>query len=112
MNIQLENAQSEFLENICNKIYANDEEWYYMPFWFKKVEKNVFEQVSFDYLPKHVKDVIFMQRWDSSLLITYCSENNIPFDELKDGSIDVCMDNITDSQKEYILKITHNTNII
>jgi hypothetical protein len=60
MNIKYSKEVVDFIKTTGTKLtIGNDEEWYYQPFWFKFTDKeNVLETVSFDQLPKEVRDAI------------------------------------------------------
>lgn len=51
-------TDSAFLEKFCNKIESRSGEWFWMPYWFKKVGEDIYEQYSFDKLPQEIKDEI------------------------------------------------------
>lgn len=58
MNIKI-NKEAEELLQIGNKLVLNEkdsiEEWYYFPFWMRKVTENGgFEMVTFEKLPERV----------------------------------------------------------
>lgn len=40
----------------------SDEEWFFIPRWFKKVDDNTFESYNPEELPQHVKDSILKRR--------------------------------------------------
>lgn len=56
--LKLIETDSEFLEKIANKINVLGDEWFYMPFWFKKTGDNRFVIYTFDKLPDCVKEFI------------------------------------------------------
>lgn len=44
---------------------GKNEEWFYMPFWFKKISnKGEFEKMSFDQLPEYLKRELERRRND------------------------------------------------
>lgn len=45
MIIKLTLEEAEFLEKHSTKIYDEKNTWYHIPFWFKKIDVNVFEIV-------------------------------------------------------------------
>lgn len=57
-------TDSKFLEENAHKVFIkiNGEEWFYMPYWFKKVSDGKFEVCSFEHLPKYVKEIIKKSR--------------------------------------------------
>lgn len=60
-------SDTEFLEKVghqLNVINDNDEMevYLYMPFWFKKIGNHIYQELSFDKLPEHVKDAIERNR--------------------------------------------------
>ena len=62
MTIKLIQTDSEFLEMTATKISTRGEDWYYQPFWYKKVAEGLFEQVNYENLPDHVKQHILYYR--------------------------------------------------
>lgn len=62
MTIKLIKTDSEFLEVAATKIHTNGQEWYYLPFWYKRVGEDTFEQVRFENLPKFIIDYINSER--------------------------------------------------
>ena len=61
MNVQLTKEQSEFLKGNSSMVTTEEENWYYMPYWWKEnkeVGENVFEITTFDNLPEHIKQLI------------------------------------------------------
>jgi hypothetical protein len=46
-----------FLRRNANIINVNDEEWFYVPFWFKD-NGDTLEMVGFEQLPTYLKDAI------------------------------------------------------
>ncbi len=56
MKIKITKEQLDLL-NIGNVINTNEEKWYYMPFWFKQSGDD-FEIISFEKLPKEIKDIL------------------------------------------------------
>lgn len=62
MTVKMIKTDSEFLEVVANKITVGEEEWYFMPFYFKKVGTDLFEQVPFSKLPEHVQKHIQTMR--------------------------------------------------
>ena len=61
-NIKLIESDSEFLKKVASKITIYTDEWYYMPFWYRKVSENVYEEVKFENLPESVTEFIKKQR--------------------------------------------------
>jgi len=66
MTTKLPAAQAEFINNWANIMNipqgTENETWYFMPFYLKKVGENMFEIVSFEHLPQHVTDFIKSER--------------------------------------------------
>ena len=64
--VRLPKEQSNFIESTFNKIEIEEEptneEWFYNPFYFKKVAENEFEVVSYKNLPKDVINAIKSMR--------------------------------------------------
>ena len=61
--IKLPENVAEFIMNNGSCVYTNDEEYYYMPMWFKKTDvKDVMEEFSFDCLPKELTVAIKRMR--------------------------------------------------
>jgi len=59
MTIKFIKTDSDFIEKISRCEYdVNGSNWYYMPFWFKKVGEDVYEQHSLDDLPNEIKNRI------------------------------------------------------
>lgn len=61
-NIKLIESDSKFLEKVSHKITSNGEEWFHMPFWYKKISENTYEEVFFENLPTHVTNLIRKNR--------------------------------------------------
>jgi hypothetical protein len=61
-NIKLIESDSDFLEKVANKITVHTDEWYYMPFWYRKVSKNTYQEVMFENLPQSIIQFIEKQR--------------------------------------------------
>jgi len=57
--IKLIETDSLFLEKTANII---NNEWFYMPYWFKKVGDGLFIQYSFDQLPDELKTILKKER--------------------------------------------------
>lgn len=47
-----------FIKEISIMIKNGDEEWYYIPYWFKKLGDNIFELYSLDKFPEKIKKLI------------------------------------------------------
>lgn len=45
MIIKLTTEQVEFLESTATKLFSNEDTWYHVPHWFKKLDTNLFEIV-------------------------------------------------------------------
>jgi hypothetical protein len=62
-------TDSKFLETNANKILvkANGEEWFYMPYWFKKLGYGRFEVFYFDNLPDYVTDIVKKHRDNATI---------------------------------------------
>ena len=61
MTVKLLSTDSDFLENSAEKISSFGEDWYYLPFWYKKIDSedgNLYEIYSFDKLPEQLKILI------------------------------------------------------
>ncbi len=53
MIIKYDNADSKFIEKSAHiEVLVNGDEWFYFPYWMKKISNGVFEQVPFDKLPE------------------------------------------------------------
>lgn len=61
-NIKYSETDSKFLEKFANCVSVDNEQWFYMPFYFKKISDNVYKQVSFERLPENVKEFISKSR--------------------------------------------------
>jgi len=59
MLIKVSKEVSNFIEVISHK---EGDKWFYIPFWFKKIDNDVYEQVSFENLPKELIDTIKRNR--------------------------------------------------
>lgn len=59
MTIKVSPENEKFITANGNKIGEN---WYYFPFWWKRLGDGIFEQVPFEKLPKEVKDLIQERR--------------------------------------------------
>jgi len=52
-------TDSNFLESTANCIYDfQGADWYYQPFWYKKLGDGLFQQFSFEELPTELKNEI------------------------------------------------------
>jgi len=59
MKYKLKKEHSEFLKVFASKIKIdNGETWYYMPFWWKQKNNDVYEVFDFDSLPEYLKENI------------------------------------------------------
>ena len=52
--LKLVETDSVFLEATAHKVNIGDEEWFYQPFWYKKLKNGMFIQYRFDEIPKYV----------------------------------------------------------
>ncbi len=49
-------TDSDLIEKVSTCIYdVNGSNWYYMPYWFKKVGDGLYQQFTFDQLPEELK---------------------------------------------------------
>jgi hypothetical protein len=55
-NVKLIETDSKFLEKVSAMIDLDGEIWYHMPFWYRKIAENVYEEVRFTDLPKNLQD--------------------------------------------------------
>lgn len=55
INIKLVETDSLFLESVANRITGKFGDWYYMPFWFKKIGDGLYEEYKFEDLPDGFK---------------------------------------------------------
>jgi len=63
MTIKLIKTDSEFLEVAATKVSRIDgSDWYYLPFWYRKVGEDLYEQVTWDKLPESLKHHIQSNR--------------------------------------------------
>lgn len=62
MVIKYPSPDCQFIEANAAKVPINGEEWYYFPFWMKKVGEGLFEPTSWDNLPQYLKEEILQQR--------------------------------------------------
>lgn len=54
--LKIHETDSKFIEAVSNCLYDVDgHNWYYMPFWFKKISEGVYQEFTFDELPPEVK---------------------------------------------------------
>lgn len=63
MLIKYNNVDCQFLEN--NAMYhklPNGQEYFYFPFYLRKVGDGIFEEISFDKLPQDLKDKFINER--------------------------------------------------
>ena len=59
MNVKLTKQQQEFIENTSSVVTTpNGNDYYYMPFWFKKESGDMFKMLTFDRLPYEVIDIV------------------------------------------------------
>lgn len=61
-NVKLIETDSMFLEAVSHKVCVGEEEFYHMPFWYKKVSEGVYVELSFDKLPQSVKNIMQKER--------------------------------------------------
>jgi len=61
--IEVTKEQSDLIKGISHCVNG---EWYYIPYWFKDLGNNVFEEHSFDKLPDELKDVLMDSRYKQS----------------------------------------------
>lgn len=59
MTIKLSAEQTNFIEWHGAKV---GDDWFHLPLWYHKVGENLFEQVTFEKLPDHVKNMIMETR--------------------------------------------------
>jgi hypothetical protein len=57
-NVRLIETDSNFLEKVSTAINDNGEQWYFMPFWFRKISEGVYEQVPFEKLPNRISHAV------------------------------------------------------
>jgi len=62
MIISLPLEVAEFLKNFSNTIEAGGKTYFYLPYWYKIVDGNVFDEISFEDLPKEVVEHIQRER--------------------------------------------------
>lgn len=62
VKIKLLETDSKLIEAISTCLYDEGGNWYYMPFWFRKVAENVYEQYGFDDLPFELRARISSER--------------------------------------------------
>lgn len=55
MKVKLSKQAIRFIEA---NAAAVDGAWYYMPFYWKRIDKDIFEQITFDKVPEYVKELI------------------------------------------------------
>lgn len=60
--LKVTQTDSKFLENAAHKIEVNNEQWFYMPFWFHKADEGIFVQYPYRELPDHVKEFLRIER--------------------------------------------------
>ena len=58
MKIQLTPSEEVFIKRISNVISVDNENWFFMPFWYKDLGNGRFEEVGFEQLPENVKEYI------------------------------------------------------
>lgn len=58
MIIKLTEEQLDFLQNVSTIIPDGNNNWYYMPFWFKQIDGEKFEIVNFEKLPESVTNTL------------------------------------------------------
>lgn len=61
-NVKLIETDSMFLEEVSHMACVGEEQFYYMPFWYKKVSEGVYVELTFDKLPPSVKKVMENER--------------------------------------------------
>ncbi len=64
--LKLIETDSEFLEKAANKVTCEGEEWFYMPFWFKKTGNGLFQEHRFSQLPDYLKRQIRNERGEGN----------------------------------------------
>lgn len=66
MKIKLTSQQAKFIREFSHHVVTpNGDKWFYFPFWWHETEeRGIFDSVSFDALPKEVKDFIHLLRGD------------------------------------------------
>jgi len=54
MKVKLTKEAGQFIEANSARV----DEWYYLPYYWKRIDDDVFEQVTFENIPKYVKDIL------------------------------------------------------
>lgn len=58
-NVKLIETDSQFLDKVGSKITTfNQEQWYNIPNWYRKVAEGVYEEVEFKNLPSEIRRII------------------------------------------------------
>lgn len=60
--LKLHKTDSTFLEKVANKVSVNNEEWFYLPFWYHKAGDGLYIEYPFGDLPDHLKTYLNIQR--------------------------------------------------
>ncbi len=60
--VKLIETDSRFLEMVSHKVNIGNENYYHIPFWYRKISEGVYEEISFDKLPKELTDFIEKER--------------------------------------------------
>lgn len=55
---KLTKEKVEFLKEMSTQINDGENNWYYLPFWFKQVGEDKFEIIQFEKLPEKVIKII------------------------------------------------------
>jgi len=64
-NIKYSPEESLFIQNVGTKVTIGEEEWYHVPYWFKKTGIDTFEPTTYGKLPDHFKEFVKAQRENS-----------------------------------------------
>lgn len=62
MFIKYNDADCSLIETHATKVVTKDGEFYYFPYWMKKVGENKFEEIRFSDLPESVAEAIMEER--------------------------------------------------
>ena len=53
--LQLLQTDSTFLEKAAHKVFVNNEAWFHLPFWYKKIGDGLYTEHRFEDLPEYLK---------------------------------------------------------
>jgi len=60
--LKLIKTDSEFIETAGQMVEVNGTKYYHLPYWYKKIGDELYEEMKFGDLPKDLKDYIVGER--------------------------------------------------